>query len=164
MLTTLIAQATDWSGHVYDVDGVVVPGFDAFEVILSNTLGVAAIFVGIAIFIMFLVGGFKFLASGGDQKQTTAAKQTLTWAAFGLFAMIGVWFVFRLLNKITGANLLNLSIPKPAILQTNPSGGSSSGLNSGDSCSFGMNCVSQGNCCVDCPSGYTITGSVATCD
>ena len=72
------------------------------NVIFENILGVAARLAGIAALVMVLVGGFKYLTSGGDPKATEQAKHTLTWAALGLAALVGSWFILKLIATLTG--------------------------------------------------------------
>ena len=73
--------------------------------VFTNILGVAARLAGLAAVIMILVGGFKYLTSGGDPKATEQAKHTLTWAVLGLAALVGSWFILRLIETFTGVNI-----------------------------------------------------------
>jgi len=56
--------------------------------------------------LMFIViAGIKFVTSGGDPKATEQAKHTLTWAVLGLAALVGSWFILRLIETFTGVNI-----------------------------------------------------------
>ena len=78
--------------------------------IFANILGVAARLAGLAALIMVLVAGFKYLTSAGDPKAAEGAKHTLTWAVFGLAALVGAWFILRLVEALTGAKVTEFDI------------------------------------------------------
>ena len=59
---------------------------------------------------MIIIGGFKYMTSGGDPKQTQAASQTITYAIIGLIAALGSWFILKFIGAFTGADLFNFSI------------------------------------------------------
>lgn len=80
------------------------------EVLFQRFLSLALTLAGIATFIMLIVGGFKYLTSGGDPKQVQSASQTITMAVVGLVAIIGAWFVLDLLGIITGLDLSTFSL------------------------------------------------------
>lgn len=43
--------------------------------------------------LMFMIGGFQFLVSGGSEEKVTSAKKTMIWAAIGLIVcLIGAGF------------------------------------------------------------------------
>ena len=87
-----------------------VPQLADLNTIFANILGVAARLAGLAALIMILMGGFKYLTSGGDPKATEQAKHTLTWAIFGLAALVGSWFILRLIESITGVKVSEFNI------------------------------------------------------
>ena len=60
---------------------------------------------------MLLTGGFKFLTSGGDQKQVEAAKGTLSHAIAGLVVLIAAYIIIQLIANLSGAQgILNFKI------------------------------------------------------
>lgn len=69
--------------------------------IFANILGVVARIASLAAIAMIIVGGFKYLTAGGDPKAAEQAKHTLTWAIFGLAALVGAWFILRLIFAFT---------------------------------------------------------------
>lgn len=72
--------------------------------IFASILGVAARLAGLVALAMIVVGGFKYLTSGGDPKAAEQAQHTLTWAIAGLAALIGAWFLLRLIFTLTYGN------------------------------------------------------------
>lgn len=97
-----------WEGDVGDV-----PTIKSLEGLFGNILGVVLSLVGLVTFIMVLVGGFKYLTSGGDPKQTEAAKATLTSGIIGLALAIGAWFILLAIGGFTGVNLTKFTVGLP---------------------------------------------------
>jgi len=79
--------------------------FEDLGKIISNILNIALRLAGIAAFIMIIVGGFQYLTAGGDPKKTQAAGQTITYAVFGLIAVIAAWFILLFIKKFTGVDI-----------------------------------------------------------
>jgi len=86
------------------------PTLANLEIQIQNILGVLARLVGIAAFIMLIVGGFQSLNSSGDPKKTELASKTITGAIVGLAIVIIAWLGIRLIEQITGVNLTQPSI------------------------------------------------------
>lgn len=78
--------------------------FSDLEIIFKNILGLLIPFAGVVIFVMILIGGFKYLTSAGDPKATASAGQTITWAIVGLLFLIGAWLVLLFIKEITGVD------------------------------------------------------------
>lgn len=54
--------------------------------------------------LMFLIGGFIFMVSGGSEEKVTQAKKTMLWAAVGLaICLIGAGFT-SIIRELLGAN------------------------------------------------------------
>ena len=98
---------------VKTVDGeeVKVATLQGFGCIFRNILRLAVPLLGLALFVLLLVGGFQYMTAGGDPKQTQKAAGTITTAVIGIVVVIGAWFIFQILNALTGINLLKIVIP-----------------------------------------------------
>jgi hypothetical protein len=79
---------------------------DVFGNVVAAVLGLA----GIALFIMLIVGGFKYITSGGDPKLAEAARNTLTFAIIGLVVVASAYLILLFIAEFTGANILNFVI------------------------------------------------------
>ncbi len=86
-------------------------GLNHLGFIITNFLNIAVKLAGIAVFIMLIVGGFKYLTAGGDPKRTQAAGQTITYAIFGIIAVIAAWFIMLFIENFTGINLTGRTEP-----------------------------------------------------
>ena len=82
------------------------------EPLFQNAVIAVSSLVGVALFVMFVVGGFKFLMSGGDQKQLQSAQQTLTYAIIGLVVIVLGYLILRTIQVFTGVNVTQFTIPK----------------------------------------------------
>lgn len=81
------------------------------ETIFSRILSLATRAAGLVCFVMLIVGGFKYLTSGGDPKQTASARGTLTWAVAGLALIIAAWFILQFIEHFTGIQVTIFEIP-----------------------------------------------------
>lgn len=82
--------------------------------IFSSVVGYALGFAGVVLFILLIVGGFKYITSGGDPKAIESAKGTLTSAFMGLVIILVSYLIMVLISKITGVNsILNFSVVLP---------------------------------------------------
>ncbi|MBI5619504.1 hypothetical protein HY950_00920 [Candidatus Gottesmanbacteria bacterium] len=79
----------------------------SLETLFANLVRSIVALAGIALFIMLLVAGFKFLFSAGDQKKLEEAKGTLTNAVIGLVVIVGAYLILRIIGAFTG--LTNLT-------------------------------------------------------
>jgi hypothetical protein len=89
-----------------------VPTIKQFEGVFSNIVSVALGFAGVAVFIMFLIGGFKYLTSGGDPKGVEEAQKTLTYAIGGLILIALSYLILVFLSQFTGVDLTKFTITR----------------------------------------------------
>ena len=86
--------------YLHGIEGV-------FDNIISALLAVA----GIILFITLILGGIKFITSGGDPKGLEEAKKTLTYAIIGIVLVAMGYLVLVLISDFTGnSNILNVDI------------------------------------------------------
>lgn len=84
-----------------------------FQGIVKTILNLAVQFAGIAVFILLLVGGFKYLTSGGNPEAKKSASGTITYAILGLALLLGSWLILLLIQEITGVEVTKFVIPGP---------------------------------------------------
>jgi len=82
-------------------------------VLFQRVVGFALGFAGIALFILIIIGGFKFITSGGDPKAVEGAKKTLTSAIIGLVIILVSYLILVLIKTITGVDVTNFNIVLP---------------------------------------------------
>jgi len=66
-------------------------------------------------FVMLLVGGFKYIASGSDPKSLDSAKGTLTFAFIGLILLFSAWVILNIIGNTillsgTGNSIFNFDL------------------------------------------------------
>jgi hypothetical protein len=80
-------------------------------------VGAALALGGIALFAMLLMGGFKYITSGGDPKAAEAAKNTITYAIIGIIIMVSSVLILTIIGQFTGVtNITNFQINRPGPL------------------------------------------------
>ena len=91
-----------------------VPYLHGLDAVFANIVSVVLGFAAIALFIMLLSGGFKYMTSGGDPKAAASARNTLTYAIGGFVLLAAAYFILVILGVITGAGYIqNFSIIAP---------------------------------------------------
>lgn len=100
----------NWSSCLINVGGADIPTLKCLEVVFARILTIAVSLAVLALFVMLVVGGFKFLTSGGDQKATASAQQTMTFAFAGIALMVIAFLIFRLIEVYTGVTITKFVI------------------------------------------------------
>ncbi|MBI3290131.1 hypothetical protein HYZ78_01915 [Candidatus Microgenomates bacterium] len=97
--TKVLAQTRDFTGDEVQ-DGVAT--IKGFEAIFYNLVAIALALAGIVLFIMLIVGGFKFMTAGDNADQAKAAQQTLTYGLFGFVLIVSGFLILKLIEQFTG--------------------------------------------------------------
>ena len=100
-----------WDSCLYDPNGDKIATLACIEVVVKIFLNIAIRLIGIAAFVMLIVGGFQYLTAGGDPKKTQAASSTLTYAIFGIVAVIAAWFIMIFIKEFTGVSITKFELP-----------------------------------------------------
>lgn len=79
--------------------------------LLTNAIKAVVSFGAVALFIMLLVGGFKFLVSSGDPKKLESARGTVTQAIVGIAIMSLAYLIIYTIEKFTGVEVTTISLP-----------------------------------------------------
>lgn len=91
--------------------GVEVPTLKCLEAVFLLILRVAISLSVLALFLMFLIGGFRYLTSGGDPKAAAGAQQTMTYGVMGIALMALAFIIFRIIEVFTGITVTEFVIP-----------------------------------------------------
>jgi hypothetical protein len=69
--------------------------------LIRDIVNILSVIVGIIAVIMIIVGGLKFITSGGDSNRVSSAKQTVIYAIIGLIIVALAQVIVRfVLNKV----------------------------------------------------------------
>jgi hypothetical protein len=70
--------------------------------VITNIVNVLSVIVGIVAVIMIIIGGFRYITSGGDSGNVSGAKNTILYAIVGLVIVALAQFIVRyVLNQAT---------------------------------------------------------------
>lgn len=83
------------------------------ELVFGNVVRAALGFAGIVLFILLLVGGIKYITSGGDPKAAEGAQKTITYAISGLILILLSYLILVLIHTITGVDVTQFKITQP---------------------------------------------------
>jgi hypothetical protein len=85
--------------------------FLCLEPLFANVVTALTALVGVALFVMFVIGGYNFLLSGGDQKKLEKAKGTLTAAIAGVIIIVVAYLILKTITLFTGVDVTHFTIP-----------------------------------------------------
>lgn len=79
---------------------------------ISGFLSLILIIAGLAFFFILVIGGIKWILSGGDKAHTEGARNQITAALVGLVIVFSAWAIAKLIYAFFGVNILELDLPK----------------------------------------------------
>lgn len=79
--------------------------------IVSAAIRLAVVVAAIVFFFILVIGGIRWIASGGDKAQTEAARGQITAALVGLVIVFAAWAIVALINTFFHVNIFSLAIP-----------------------------------------------------
>ena len=79
--------------------------------IISALVLIVLIIAALVFFFMLVIGGIKYITSGGDKAQTEAARGQITAALIGLVIVFAAWAIIQLVDTLFGVNILSFNIP-----------------------------------------------------
>ena len=80
--------------------------------LISGLIRLTLLVAAIVFFFILVVGGIKWIISGGDKAQTEAARNQITAALVGLVIVFAAWAIAKLIETFFGVNILQVDIPK----------------------------------------------------
>jgi len=98
-----------------DAQGVNVQGLCGLtvEAIVPKVISTILFVAFVAALIFLIIGGVKWIISGGDKEGTTKAKETVTSALIGLAVVLGSWILINIILRFFGSTggLTTLTMP-----------------------------------------------------
>ncbi len=74
-------------------------------------LSIGAAFI--ALTVVLIIAGIKYLTSGGEPKPLQSANSTITWALLGIVFLVIAWLILRLIEAFTGVKVTQFCIGFP---------------------------------------------------
>lgn len=83
--------------------------------IISSALNVLLFVAFIAALIFLVIGGIKWILSGGDKEATGKAKESITAALIGLAIVIGSWILINIILGFFGLTFGSFTSTTPKL-------------------------------------------------
>ncbi len=77
--------------------------------LISGLVKVTVIIAAIVFFFWLVLGGIKWIMSGGDKTKTEEARNQITAALIGLVIVFSAWAITQLINVLFHVDLFNLT-------------------------------------------------------
>lgn len=84
--------------------------------VISGIITLVLVVAAIVFFFMLIIGGLKWILSGGDKAQTEAARNQITAALIGLVIVFGAFAISQVVQALFGINIFQIELP--SLLQT----------------------------------------------
>lgn len=101
-MQNLIAQAP---APIVDPGGA-APGLFQLNNLYTNVLAAVLSLAAIVLFVFVVMSGYKYITSAGDPTKAADARNTLTYAVYGVFFIAIAFLIILLIATITGASSL----------------------------------------------------------
>lgn len=88
------------SGSFENLENLTVNG------IVSGAINLVLVVVALVFFFILVLGGLKWVTSGGDEKKVGEARAQITNALIGLAIVFAAWAIMKLIGTIFGINIL----------------------------------------------------------
>ena len=88
-------------------------GVEQLQQLVQRVINMSVGLAFVVLTIMLVVGGIKFITSGGDQKAVQGAWGTITWALLGILFLVLTWLILLLIETFTGVPVTKFCIGFP---------------------------------------------------
>jgi len=80
--------------------------------IISGAISLVLILVALVFFFILVIGGLRWITSGGDEKKVGEARGQITNALIGLAIIFAAWAIMKLIQTVFDITILgDLTIP-----------------------------------------------------
>ena len=79
--------------------------------IVSGFVRLILVVTALVFFFILVIGGIRWIVSGGDKAQTETARNQITAALVGLVIVFAAWAIVQLINVFFGVNIFSLTLP-----------------------------------------------------
>ena len=121
-LFTVSAQIQEWDqtasgGTSCVVDGI--PTLKCLEIVFGNILYMSSFFIVIVLFIMFVVGSFRYLTSFGNAERIKKAQGTLKFALIGFILFVSAFLILTVIQTLFLGGKQDAGSGKPNLFEFN---------------------------------------------
>ena len=93
------------SGEFNALGGITVGG------IIPAVIRIVLIVAALVALLFLIIGGIKWITSGGDKAQVESARGTVTAALIGLLVVFAAWALIKLVEYLFGISVLSFNVP-----------------------------------------------------
>lgn len=79
--------------------------------VVSALITIVLIVAAVIFFFMLILGGIKWILSGGDKAQTESARNQVTAAIVGLVIVFAAFAIARLVQAFFGIDIFSFNVP-----------------------------------------------------
>ena len=83
--------------------------------IVSTAIKILVVVAAVLFFFWLVLGGIKWITSGGDKNKTEEARQQITSALVGLVVVFSAWAIAQLIKILFDVDLFNLTISRVGV-------------------------------------------------
>ena len=85
-------------------------GIEQLNQLITRIINLSVGLAFIALLIVLIITGIKYLTSGGEPKPLASASNALTWALLGIMFLVVIWLVLLLVRAFTGVDVTKFCI------------------------------------------------------
>lgn len=105
MFPSVVHAQGQWTGVCVGDEitgGEDVATLQGVQCLIANAFSVIITVIGLAGFVMFIIGSFRWMLSGGNTKGTETARNTMTFAVIGIVVALSGFIILNLIASFTG--------------------------------------------------------------
>ena len=88
-------------------------GLKQLQELITRVINLSVAIAFIALTVMAVYAGIKFLTSGGEPKSLESARSALTWALLGILFLAIAWLILKLIENFTGVSVTQFCLGFP---------------------------------------------------
>ncbi|MGB6838808.1 MAG: hypothetical protein WBD86_03680 [Microgenomates group bacterium] len=78
---------------------------------VSGFIRLILVIAALVFFFILVIGGIRWIVSGGDKTNTETARNQITAALVGLVIVFAAWAIVQLINTFFGIDIFSLTLP-----------------------------------------------------
>lgn len=88
-------------------------GIKQLQELFTRIINLSVPLAFIALTVMLVIAGIKFITSGGEAKPLQSAAATATWALLGILFLVFAWLILQLIEAFTGVRVTQFCLGFP---------------------------------------------------
>ena len=112
-MNNLLAQSEGGTINLNPTTGTPFTGLTEATIgsLISGLITLVLIVAAVVFFFMLIIGGLRWILSGGDKANTEAARSQITAALVGLVIVFAAFAIVNVIEALFGFSILELQLP-----------------------------------------------------